>query len=358
MAQADEESSSIRAHEFTAYDPMPSRIPFLIIAGPLRMEYFLLPNGDAHSPVLGGPALYAAAGARQWASDGIGLVSRVGRNFSEQSILDIQHKGLDTSGIRIFPAHPPALGFHYYETWEKHIDWDPAKYFAKKNLPCPEELLNYSPPSLSESLLQHYPDTAIRSEDIPAEYFEARAAYIAPCHYQSQITLSVSLRQNGVRTILLSPPEGLLLPSFRSQIREILHGIDILFVREKSLQAFIGDGERDPLKISEYIAHWGPKIVILQNDFQGIHIYDSESGKGYFIPFYPVEMKNPVSIGDSFCGGFLAVWQKTFDLVESTLVGCIAASLSMEGLGALYALERNPGLAQARLTSLRRSVRQ
>jgi sugar/nucleoside kinase (ribokinase family) len=335
---------------------MTSDAPVFVFAGPIRMEYFLLPNGKAYSNLLGGPALYAAAGAKPWTRDGIGLIARVGANVTGQTIQEITRLGLDGSGIRLFPAQPPSIGFHYYEAWEKHIDWNPVKYFTKYNLACPLELLDYTPPSQSENSISPFPEIAIRRDDIPAQYHQARAVYITPCHYQSQVTLSVSFRQEGVGTIFLSPPEGLLLPSFRLQVRELLHGIDILFAREEPIRAFVGDKYPDEISISEYLSQSGPKIVILQKGFQGIHAYDSESHKGYFVPFYPTDMKNPLAIGDSFCGGFLAEWRKTYDLVESTLAGCISASLAVEGLGVLYSLQRNPGLAEARLTSLRRSL--
>jgi hypothetical protein len=334
---------------------MTSDWPVLVFAGPVQMEYFLLPDGKAYAGLLGGTALYAAAGARPWTQEGIGLIARVGGNFNPRVLEDIRRRGLDGSGIRIHPDLPPSIGFHYYESWEKHIDWDPVKYYAKHNLPCPQELLRYVPPSQSENSIHPFPETAVRSDDIPAQYLQARAACITPCHYQSQVTLSVSLRQSGVGTILLSPPESLLLPSFRGQIREVLHGIDILFVRGAPARAFVGDRYPDEPAVCEHLAQWGPKIVLLQKEFQGIYAYDSESCKGHFVPFYPTAVKNPHTIGGSFCGGFLAAWRKTFDLVESTLVGCISASLAVEGLGALHALERNPGLAEARLTSLRRS---
>jgi sugar/nucleoside kinase (ribokinase family) len=335
---------------------MAVQIPILLFAGPVRMEYFLLPDGTSHPLLPGGPALYAAAGARPWTRDGIGLVARVGRNFSPQTLQAIQSRGIDTSGVRIFPEGTPSVGFHYYETWDKHIDWDPIKYFTKYHQPCPDELLNYVPPSLSEKSIQPFPVSAVRSEDLPAHYLQARAAYIAPCHYQSQVTLAVALRRHGIGILFLSPPDGMLLPSFRPQMRELLHGIDILFVRESSLRTFVGREDADAGALSEYISRWGPKIVLLQREYQGIHVYDSDSRRAHFIPFYAVEIQNPLAIGDSFCGGFLVTWRSTFNPVESALVGCISASLAMEGLGGLYALDRNPGLAEARLASLRRSI--
>jgi sugar/nucleoside kinase (ribokinase family) len=336
---------------------MSNEIPALLVAGPLRMEYFLLPDGKTHLRIPGGPALYAAAGARLWSREPVGLVSRVGRNFSADLLHAIQAHGIDTSGVRILPDHAPSLGFYYFETWEKQIDWEPVKFFAKFGLACPEDLLEYTPPALTENASQPFPEIAVHSEDLTPNHLQARAAYITPCHYQSQVTLAVALRRQGIGTLLLSPPEGLMLPAFRSQLRELLHGIDILFAREESLRAFIGDSDADAAALSEYISRWGPKIILLQRELQGIHLYDSDSRISHFLPFYPVEMMNPVSIGDAFCGGFLATWRTTYNPVESALAGCISASLSMEGIGGLFALDRNPGLSTARLDSLRRSYR-
>jgi sugar/nucleoside kinase (ribokinase family) len=279
---------------------MAVEIPTLIFAGPVQMEYFLLPDGTSHSLLPGGPALYAAAGARLWARDRIGLVARVGKNFSSQTLRTIQSRGIGTSGVRILPDGAPSLGFHYYETWDKHVDSDPVKQFAKYHLPCPDELLDYVPPSRSEKSIHPFPVSAVRCEDLPTQYFQARAAYIAPCHYQSQVTLSVALRRHGVGVLFLSPPDGLLRPAFRPQMREMLHGMDILFARESSLRTFVGREDADANALSEYISRWGPKIVLLQREYQGIHIYDAESRQTHFIPFYPVEMQNPLAIGDSF----------------------------------------------------------
>jgi ribokinase len=92
---------------------------------------------------------------------------------------------------------------------------------------------------------------------------------------------------------------------------------------------------------------------LLQKELQGVSVFDSGSKRLHFFPFYPVEIKNPIGVGDSFCGGFLAAWQQSYDPVEAALHGCISASLAMEGVGGLYALDRNPELAKARLFSLR-----
>jgi sugar/nucleoside kinase (ribokinase family) len=62
--------------------------------------------------------------------------------------------------------------------------------------------------------------------------------------------------------------------------------------------------------------------------------------------------------GDSFCGGFLAGYQKTYDPLRGVLHGSVSASLTIEGSGCFHALEALPGLAERRLESLAGLVRQ
>jgi hypothetical protein len=334
----------------------PTSIPEMIFAGPLRMEYFLTPDGQEYSHLLGGSCLYAGSGAKIWTSDSPGLIARVGNNFPAECLTAIQAKGLDIRGVRILGHHESTAGFYCYDQWDQCIDWDPIKFYARRNLPLPLELLEYSPPSISESQTSAFPDLAIRRDDIPDVYLQARSAYLAPCHYLSQITLAVALRQAGVGTICLSPSKGMYIPSSLPAVGQLLHGIDVFFAQEEYLRKLFPSDTRDIREISEFMARMGPKIVLLQKELQGVSVYDSDSKRLHFSPFYPVEMKNPIGVGDAFCGGFLAAWQHSFDPVESALHGCISASLAMEGAGGLYALDRNPDLAEARLFSLRRSL--
>jgi ribokinase len=330
-------------------------IPEMIFAGPLRMEYFLTPDGKEYSNLLGGPCLYAGAGAKIWTIDSPGLIARVGENFPPECLEAIRAKGLDVRGVRVIPHRQSTAGFYCYDQWDQCIDWDPMKYYARRSLPCPPELLDYAPPSIGESQTGLFPEIAIRREDIPNAYRQARIAYIAPCHYLSQITLSVALQQAGLGTICLSPSKGMFVPSSLPQVGQLLHGIDIFFAQEENLRKLFPADSRDVRAISEFIARMGPKIILLQKELQGVSVYDSDSKRLHFSAFYPVEIKNPIGVGDSFCGGFLSAWLQTYDPVEAALHGCISASLAMEGVGGLYALDRNPELAKARLFSLRRS---
>jgi sugar/nucleoside kinase (ribokinase family) len=326
----------------------------IVICGPLRAEYFILPDRKSHPKVLGGPALYAAAGAKIWTPQEVGLLSRVGDDFSDEDIRNICVQGINRDGIHFVSGKRFPASFYCYENYHPRADWDPVKYYSKNQLPFPMDLKEYSSPSLGEDSATHFSDCAIRKEDIPFSYRQARAVYLAPCHYLSQLTLTAEFRQYNTGTIILSPSERLASPVFLDLLRKLLLGVDIFFCRDEWLTSILDGKYQDPREMSVYISRMGPKIVLLQQKYTGVTMYESDSHAYRFIPFYSVEIKNPYGIGDAFCGGFLWGWKTTYDPVESSLYGCVSASLAMERIGALSMFSRSPGLEEARLMSLRK----
>jgi hypothetical protein len=283
----------------------------------------------------------------------VGLISRVGENFSREWLKILYSLGWDTQGIRLLPGNQSTIDFFAFEDWNTHTEVQPLKIFSRLGKSCPQELIQYIPPFLGEEDVNQMPDIAIRTEDIPRAYQLARMVFIAPCHLISQMTLSVALRRLGVSTMLLAPSEKIMLPQYLKDIQILLHDIDIVFFQEHLLRSLFREISLDIRQILEAVASFGAKIVLSQRGFDGITIYDSEAKRHSYIPFYPVELLNPVGSGHVFCGGFLSNWRSTYDPIESTLRGCISASLSMEGMGALFFLKRNPFLAETRLSSLR-----
>jgi sugar/nucleoside kinase (ribokinase family) len=89
----------------------------------------------------------------------------------------------------------------------------------------------------------------------------------------------------------------------------------------------------------------------------GQMLYDGESKKRWEVPAYPARVADSSGSGSSFCGGFLAGYQRTFDPLSAVLHGNVSASLTVEGSGALHPLESLPGLAERRLESLAEMAR-
>jgi sugar/nucleoside kinase (ribokinase family) len=107
-------------------------------------------------------------------------------------------------------------------------------------------------------------------------------------------------------------------------------------------------------KISEY----GPQIIVIKRGLLGQMLYDAPGNHRYEISAYPSRVADPTGAGDAFCGGFLAGFQQTNDPLMAALHGSVSASLVIEGSGPFYASGVLPGLAKARLHSLKEMARE
>jgi cytidine kinase len=327
-----------------------------MILGPIRSEFHILPTHRVCSGVLGGPATYAAMGFRVWSRDPVGIVSRVGASFPQEWLDKLKRNGFSVEGIRLLPDPQPWIGFHAYENWRVHSESEPHRWFSSLGLPEPAELINFHSPTEGEEKKDNPPEIALRPEDVPLSFFQARAAYLAPAHLFSQLLLSVALQTRGVGSLMLAPSDRILQPEATRELSTLLHGIQIFFAKERSAFGAWPDARHHTQHVAEAIARLGPKIVLLHRGLEGVHLYDSNSDRHTLIPAYPVTPVDITGMEDSFCGGFLAGWLTTFDPVESCLRGIISASLAIEGSGAWFTLDRMPGLAESRLGLLRDSI--
>jgi sugar/nucleoside kinase (ribokinase family) len=87
-------------------------------------------------------------------------------------------------------------------------------------------------------------------------------------------------------------------------------------------------------------------------------MYDATGKHRYEIPAYPSRVADLTGAGDAFSGGFLAGFQQTNNPLMAALYGSVSASLKIEGSGPFYALDVLPGLAKARLHSLKEMARE
>ena len=103
------------------------------------------------------------------------------------------------------------------------------------------------------------------------------------------------------------------------------------------------------------LTKWGARWVVVKNGAAGVLLADGRSQTVTSIAPYHLSNDPRVSdvtgAGDSFCGGFMVGLAKTGDALQAIRYGLVAASLVIEGYGALYALSRRAGV-QTRLAEL------
>ena len=199
------------------------------------MEYFLTPDGKQYSHLLGGPCLYAGAGAKIWTVRSAGVDCQSRRKFSRRSWhLRSAPKGWISAACGSFHIANRPRDFIVTTNGINASTGIRSNSMRAGIFPVRPNCWITPRHRSARAKLYPFPEIAIRSEDIPNAYRQARAAYIAPCHYLSQITLSVALRQFGLGTICLAPSKGMYLPTNLPSIGQLLHGIDIFFAREET----------------------------------------------------------------------------------------------------------------------------
>jgi hypothetical protein len=337
---------------------MPGTSLRYIIAGQLKRDFALIPDGKALVDVPGGNLIYAAAGFGVWESNNqMGLVARVGEDYPRDWLSIYKMRGFDTRGIRVLPEAIDLRSFYVYTDVYSRLNEDPAGHFTRLKQPFPKALLNYTSARSSYDSRTHLTQTSLRQSDIPTDYLDATAAHICPIDFLTHTLLPAVLRQYGYTTVTLDPPEGMMTPVFWDDIPAFVSGLTAFLPNEDEIRTLFQGRSTDLWQMMEAISNYGCDIVVVKRGERGQYVYDHATRSHWEISAYPARVTDPTGAGDSFCGGFLAGYRRTYDPLQAALFGGISASLTIEGSGAFYALDALPGLAKARLEALKEAVR-
>lgn len=329
---------------------------YLFIGG-LREDYFITHEGQVHLGVLGGNAVFAAVGARLW-SDSVGIISRVGSNYSEDWVSDIERSGIGTDGIRILPQDFDTRTFYAYLSEEDRVDTNPAAHFLRIGHPLPKFLLNYHSSTENQDDRKQFTPLTIRPEDLPENLDRLQAVHMAPAHYVSHSLIPQYIKKRANPLITLDPSAQYMVPDFQNDLPLLVHGLDAFLPSLHEAKTFFNPMNYHIWEMAEAFTAMGCRFAIIKCGARGQYIWDKDAKRRWHIPAYPARMKDVTGAGDSFCGGFLIGLELTHDPVEAALRGSVSASMTIEGIGPLYPLEALPVLAEARLTALRSSVRE
>lgn len=336
-----------------------STVPVLrhIIAGQLRRNYIITPQGQAALDVPGGNVLYAAIGISIWEPGGIGLVSRVGEDYPQAWLDKIAEKGIDRRGVHILPEAVDLRHFVACTDVETRSTDNPVSHFSRLGMPFPKTLLGYVPPEPHLDNRVRPTRFTLRQSDLPTDYLDATAAHLCPLDFLSHTLLPSVLRQGHINTITLDPGESYMNPVFWDDISVLLNGLTAFLCSEEKLLNLFQGRSTDLWEMAETLAGYGCEMIVIKRGSKGQYLYNHANRTRWILPAYPVQVVCPVGAGDAFCGGFLAGYRSSYDPLQAALTGSISASMVIEGLDPFYALDSLPGLAKARLEALRERVR-
>ncbi len=331
-------------------------MPTLAIFGPLWREYLLPYRGRPMLDVPGGPALYAAVGAALWEPD-LGLVSRLPPDFPRLWLARLRAIGWDTRGLRYIDEAVESRRVLAYPRQGRPDRLALAPLFAQHGLTLPPELLDYTPPRQGLDSRTRPGPLTLRITDLPDWLDEARAAVFAPHDFLTHLLLPAEVRRHGPRHIFIDPNDGYMHPAFREDLRGLLLDATAFLPGEEQARELFAGLTDDLWAIAEELATWGAEIVVIKRGPQGAAVYEAPARRRWWVPAYPVQVRDPTGGGAAFSGGFAAGFLRNYDPVEAALYGSVAASFVLETSGALLALDPLAGLPQARLERLRSGVR-
>ncbi len=337
---------------------MPEPTLRYVIAGQLKRDFALIPGGKALVDVPGGNLMYAAAGFGVWEKrEHVGLVARVGEDYPREWLAEFNQRGFDIRGIRVLPEAIDLRSFYIYTDLHTRLTEDPAVHFTRLQQPFPKMLLNYARARNTYDSHSQLTQTSLRQSDLPADYMDATSAHLCPIDYLTHTLLPAVLRQNGFTTVTLDPSTGTMTPTFWDDMPALVSGLTAFLPSEDELRTLFHGRSTDLWQMMEAIADYGCEIVVVKRGERGQFVYDRATKAHWEVSAYPARLIDPTGAGDSFCGGFLAGYRRTYDPLQAALYGGISASLTIEGSGVFYALDALPGLAEARLEALKDGVR-
>jgi hypothetical protein len=319
-----------------------------IIVGDIQRETIINLAENIYFDIPGGSLIYSSCAYRFW-SEGPGLVARIGNDIPPEYQMQLENFGMNIQGIHRFNSAFESRSFYAMIDENKYDTENPVGYFGRLNRPFPKNLMGYSGlPFQKENQNQPSPKTLF-PEDVPNSYLSASMALLGPVDYVSLNMLAPHMRNNSIKTIVIKPSSGTMNPSFWYTFPALVRGCTGLICTQKSaLNLFLGKSE-NLWEIAETLASNGLEFVILTCGSKGQLVYDRLNHSRWQIPVYPIKVIDCVHASDTFTGGFMAGFQKSFDPLRATFFGNVACSIKLEGSGAFYLLNALPELANARL---------
>lgn len=330
----------------------------LITIGGLREDYFITHDQQVHLHKLGGNAVYAAVGVALWQYRPI-VVARVGRNYPAAWLAEMDARGLSTEGVVRLEDEQDTRTFYAYLSENERADTAPRKYFRQLGRPLPHALDDYLTSTPHQDKPNTFSPLAVRPADIGRLNLAGSlsGAHLAPAHFVTHRTVPTALRLADTKVITLDPSVRYMQPENHREVAEIVAGLDAFLPSEMEVQSFFRRDNVDYWEAAEAFGAMGAKVVVIKRGPRGQYVYDRVQKRRWHISAYPVRVVDVTGAGDAYGGAFLAGLVATGDPVEAALRGTVAAAMVVEGVGALYALDAHPLLAESRLRSWRNEVR-
>ena len=266
-------------------------------------------GGDTSNAVIAA----ARAGART------AYLSRVGSDwFGEQLLALWASEGVDTSTVDIDPSHPTGIYFVNHGSAGHQFSYLRAGSAASAMTPewLPRQVIQ-------QARILHVSGISL------AISASAQATVLAAMQEARRCQTLVAFDSN-LRLKLWS------LETARSVIEQALVWCDIFLPSLEDMHALLGPAE--PEAVVDWSHQQGAKTVVLKLGAQGCLVSDGQ--RRTLVPGRSVPLLDATGAGDCFCGNLLARVAAGADVFDAARFANVAASLAVQGFGAVGPLPR------------------
>ncbi|KAG0561964.1 hypothetical protein KC19_9G107000 [Ceratodon purpureus] len=318
-------------------------IPGDVAGGSMEMVTFtaiiddiVFPDGRTKLACLGGGGPQSAFGALLWFSNGerVGLAAKVGTDFPDSCKDWLETAGIDTSGLVLWP-NPTLRTWQFSEPLDGSIHEileDEDRESESWDMVLPE--LNMLPPLYQKAKTYH---AGVHPSGLDVPFLRA-------------------LRDSGAEVLSVEVYMYAEEVVPYSELQALVSAGHIFSPNEREAASLVGAGT--PLELIGRLSKLGAEIVVLRRGPLGCIVHRSDTKETWDVPafhtvFYEGRKENcdttmtklqktglegmdveaildPTGCGNTFCGGFLAGWYKTRNLLTAALWGSISASIMLE----------------------------
>ena len=296
-----------------------------VAVGSVIIDDIVYPDGRTSMGVLGGGGTHSAYGIAL-SGETAGLIALVGHDLPEDIRTRLEND-MDTSGL-IVSEHEQIRGWQIFE-------WN-GKRSEIFRVDVTEPFM-FDPPADSDRIPYTMPKglTLLREP----KYVE-------------------SWRKRFPNTILLWEPMRALMMTgdHASYVIGIPH-VDI--VSPNLLEAQTVYGVKDEVEIIRRMLADGVKVAVLRMGEKGSLVAQKDNPTAYYIPPVVVgEIVDQTGAGNTYCGGFIVGWCQTHNLVKAGCYGAVAASFTLETIGAAEIPDNLTDEHQQRMSTARTLVKE
>ncbi|MEM2874796.1 MAG: carbohydrate kinase family protein [Candidatus Hadarchaeales archaeon] len=275
-------------------------VPDFVVVGHVAIDTNRFPHGVIES-ILGGAPTYTGL-ALAALSKRVGIVSKVGVDFTEQFPPIYRKLGIDTEGLMVSGEHTTAFENIYDESGNR-------RQFCR----------HIAPP--------------IAPDDIPESYRRAKGFYVSPLLNEISPETLEALAE---RSTVVMDPQGLFRRveadgsvSIRRDVdlRPYLKHVDVVKVGKEEAKLIMDS----PKELLERLCGMGPVVAVLTRGEEPVIMM--HNGEMHTINTLRVKAVDVTGAGDVFGGAFMVRYLETRNPVESARYACAAAGLKIRYRG-------------------------